>query len=570
MSLKKILPIAEWLPSYKNSDLKSDLSAGLTVGVMLIPQGMAYAMLAKLPAIYGLYAATLPLILYAIFGTSRQLSVGPVAMASLLVASGLSPLISSENNLEQYIKMAVLLAFLVGIVRLLLGILRMGFLVNFISRPVINGYTSAAALIIGLSQLKHLLGIKIPNSNYIHEVLYQTFLNLNNIQILTLIIGIVGIVLLLVLKFIKKKYKIDIPGPLAVVFFGTITVWGFGLTDFGVSIIGDVPKGLPSVMVPYFDWKTIQMLIPSAFMIGIVGFMESISVAKVIQSKHKTYTVSANQELIALGIANMGGAFFQAFPVNGGFSRTAVNDQAGAKTPLAGVFSAVLVLLTLLFLTPLFYYLPQAVLASIVMVAVFNLIDIQEVKFLWKSNKKDLMMLIITFLATLFIGVVEGILVGVFCSLILLIYRATVPHIAILGKVPDTEVYRNISRNVNLEQRKDILIIRFDAELFFGNADYFSEYIQNKIKDSSPTPRLLIIDAESITGIDATAMYNVTELYRDLEKQNILCYWAELKGPVRDSMELAGAKDIIGKENFFVTVQDAVDNFDNLTRKYKK
>lgn len=563
MSLKIVLPIIEWLPFYKKADLKSDLFAGLTVGVMLIPQGMAYAMLAKLPAIYGLYASTLPLILYAVFGTSRQLSVGPVAMASLLVASGLSTLVSSESNPEQYIKMAILLAFLVGIVRLMLGILRMGFLVNFISRPVINGYTSAAALIIGLSQLKHLLGIKISNSNFIHEILYQTYLNLKYIQILTLSIGIGGILFLMSLKYIKKKHKIDIPGPLAVVFIATLAVWGLDLKNYGISIIGEVPGGLPSFVVPDFDWQTIQILIPSAFMIGIVGFMESISVAKVIQSKHKTYTVSANQELIALGIANIGGAFFQAFPVNGGFSRTAVNDQAGAKTPMAGVFSAFLILLTLLFLTPLFFYLPQAVLASIVMVAVFNLIDIQEVKFLWKSNKKDLMMLILTFLATLFIGVVEGILVGVLFSLILLIYRTTVPHIAILGRVPDTSVYRNISRNGNLEQRSDILIVRFDAELFFGNADYFSEFIQNKIKDSSPIPKLLIIDAESITGIDATAMYNVTELYNDLKKQNILCYWAELKGPVRDSMELAGTTEKIGKENFFVSVQDAVNHYES-------
>jgi SulP family sulfate permease len=562
MNIKDVFPIASWLPQYNNNNLKGDLSAGLTVGVMLIPQGMAYAMLAGLPPIYGLYAATIPLILYAIFGTSRQLSVGPVAMASLLVASGLAPLVSAENDPETYLKMAVLLAMMVGIFRLLLGLLRLGFLVNFLSRPVITGYTSAAALIIGLSQLKHLLGVKIPNSNYVQEVLYHAALNIKSTHLITLAIGIGGIALMQGLKTLNQKYKINIPGPLAVVFVATILVWGLGLQEMGVAIVGTVPQGLPSFELPMFNFELMKSMLAPAITIGLVGFMESIAVAKAIQAKHKTYKVWPNQELIALGIANIGGALFHAFPVNGGFSRTAVNDQAGAKTPMSGVFSALLIILTLLFLTPLFYYLPQAVLASIIMVAVFNLIDIKEVKHLWKTDRRDFWMLIIAFAATLFIGVVEGIIIGVILSLGLLIYRSTSPHVAILGRVPGSNYYRNLKRFNDLENRPDLLILRFDAELYFANSDFFTDTMQQAAQAKHPNLKAIIFDAESITGIDSTAMYAIEDLLGNFKKQGITWLWCEVKGPVRDSLEKAGLTEKIGRNNFYISIQDAVNAYD--------
>ncbi len=562
MKMSNIFPILQWLPNYKKNDLGGDLSAGLTVGVMLIPQGMAYSMLAGLPPIYGLYASTSPLLIYAIFGTSRQLSVGPVAMASLLVASGLSVITTFEKNPETYIQLAILLAFLVGIIRFLMGVLKLGFLVNFLSRPVINGYTSAAALIIGLSQLKHLMGVKIPNSNYVHEVLYNAALNIQYTHFLTLSIGIGGIILLLALKQIKKNYKINIPGPLAIVFISTILVWGLGLFNNGVAIVSEVPKGFPSPILPQLSLELIQTLLPASLTIAIVGYMESIAVAKAIQEKHKTYKVSANQELVALGLANIVGAFFQAFPVNGGFSRTAVNDQAGARTPLASMFSAILVILTLLFLTPLFYYLPKAVLASIVMVAVFNLIDVEEAKKLWKTNRQDFWMLIIAFGSTLFIGIVQGILIGIILSLILLVYKSSNPHIAFLGKVPNTTSYRNLSRFKNLEDRPDILIIRFDAELYFANAEFFAENLLSSVQSKNPNLKALILDAGSISGIDSTGMNIIEDININLTKQGIRWYWCEVRGPVRDQMSKSGIIDQIGKDNFFVCIQDAVDDFD--------
>ena len=569
MTLKQLFPITIWLPKYRKKDLRGDLSAGLSVGIMLVPQGMAYAMLAGLPPIYGLYAATIPLLIYAVLGSSGQLSVGPVAMASLLVASALSEFVSTESA-STLLEMAFLLTLMVGAIRLLMGVIGLGFLVNFLSAPVISGYTSAAALIIAFSQLKHLLGIKIPNSNFVHEVIYNAAINIGSANLITITIGIAGIILLLALKSIKKHYKIDIPAPLALVALSTLLVWSFGLNQNGVAIVGTVPAGLPMFILPKFSLDQIQQLLPAASTIAVVGYMESIAVAKAMVSKHKEFKVSANQELIALGVANIGTAFFQGFPVNGGFSRTAVNEQSGAKTPLAGVFSAVLVLLTLLLLTPLFYYLPQAVLASVVMVAVMNLVSVSDIKRLWKINKKDFWMLLITFAATLFIGVVEGILTGIVLSLGLLIYKSSKPHVAVLGRIAATPYYRNLKRFKDLEERADLLILRFDAELYFANAGFFIDFIQENCQNKGEALKALILDAGSMSGIDSSAIYKVEELSEFLNAKGIKWLWCDAKGPLRDALEKSGLAAKIGPDNFFVSVQDAVDAFDGKLENAKK
>ncbi|MCB0678848.1 MAG: sodium-independent anion transporter, partial [Saprospiraceae bacterium] len=318
MNLKSYFPAFDWITNYRRDDLKGDLSAGLTVGVMLIPQGMAYAMIAGLPPIYGLYASTLPLIVYALLGTSRQLAVGPVAMVSLLTAAGVGAL--AEGGTEAYLQMAILLALLVGGIQFLLGVFRLGFLVNFLSHPVISGFTSAAALIIGLSQLKHLLGIPLGRSHHIHEILIEAGQRIGELHWPTFLIGLGGIGLILLVKKVSRA----IPGPLLAVVFGILAVWLFGLSGEGVKIVGTVPQGLPSFELPAFSWGTTGALMPIALTIALVSFMESIAVAKAIQAKHKNYKVIPNQELIALGLANVGGSFFQAYPTTGGFSRTAV------------------------------------------------------------------------------------------------------------------------------------------------------------------------------------------------------------------------------------------------------
>lgn len=561
MNLRNYIPILDWLPNYKKGDLRGDLSAGLTVGVMLIPQGMAYSMLAGLPPIYGLYASTVPLILYAIFGTSRQLAVGPVAMVALLISSGVGAI--APIGSDEFIGLAILLALMVGIMQFSLGVFKLGFLVNFLSHPVISGFTSAAALIIGLSQLKHLLGIDIPRSNYIHKVLIEAGQNISSTHLPTLILGVSAIAVIL---FLKKRFK-AIPGPLVVVVLGILAVYFLGLADGGMKIVKTVPSGLPTPTLPTMDWASISDLFPIALTIALVGFMESIAVAKAIQAKHKDYEVTPNQELIGLGLANIGGAFFRAFPTTGGFSRTAVNDQAGARTGLASIISAVLILLTLLFLTPLFYYLPKAILASVIMVAVFGLIDFKEAKHLWHTDRKDFLMLLVTFLATLSLGIEEGIGVGVVLSLTMVVYRVTYPHMAIEGALPATGQYRNVSRFPEAQIDEDILIVRMDAQLFFANTQYFRDQLDHWVSEKGEGLKLIVLNAKAINGLDSSAVHVLHDLTQEYRNQGIQLYVSGLKGPLRDIMFRSGLTEFIGEENFFFDLPDAINHYrDGLPR----
>jgi SulP family sulfate permease len=381
--LKKYFPFLEWISNYRSDYFKRDLLAGITVAVLLIPQGMAYALIAGLPPIYGLYAALTPQIVYAFLGTSRQLAVGPVAMDSLLVAAGLSALAIVEPS--QYIQMAILLALLMGAIQLLLGLFRMGFIVSFLSKPVISGFTSAAAIIIGFSQLKHLLGIQLSQSNQLHIVIESILQSNVPVHFATLIIGVLSVVLILVIKNWNRK----IPSALIAVVLGISWVYFNGLDKQGVAVVGLIPQGLPSFQTPVFEIDTIKQLFPTALTLALVAFMEAISVAKAIEEKHKEYTVDPNQELIALGSSNIVGSFFLSYPTTGGFSRTAVNDQAGAKTGMAALITALIVGLTLMFFTQWFYYLPKAVLASIIIVAVVNLIDFKFAVRLYKKEKMN-------------------------------------------------------------------------------------------------------------------------------------------------------------------------------------
>jgi len=524
---------------------------------MLIPQGMAYSMLAGLPPIYGLYASTIPLILYALFGTSRQLAVGPVAMVSLLIATGVGSLAATGS--EEFIGLAILLALMVGVLQFSLGIFRLGFLVNFLSHPVISGFTSAAALIIGLSQLKHLLGINIPRSNYIHEVLYNAFLEAANIHPLTVVIGLAGIATIIMVK----KWKKSIPGPLVAVVLSVLVVYLLGLDKMGVKIVQDVPQGLPAFSLPSLSWDGMNALLPIAITISLVGFMESIAVAKAIQARHKTYEVDSNQELIGLGLANIGGAFFSAFPTTGGFSRTAVNDQAGAKTGMASIVSALLIVLTLLFLTPLFYYLPNAILASVIMVAVFGLIDYKEAIHLWKVDKRDFVMLMTTFFATLTLGIEEGILLGVVLSLAMVLYRSTYPHMAVLGKVDGTTQYRNIKRFPQARQFNGILVVRFDAPLFFANISYLKEKIEKMAAAREDQIKLIVLGADAINGIDSSAVTGLQELVEDYRKRGVEFYLSGVTGPIRDVFHKGGLIKHMGEDKFFMYIDEAVSHFNS-------
>ncbi|MCS7035839.1 MAG: solute carrier family 26 protein [Saprospiraceae bacterium] len=555
---QRFLPFLAWLPHYPKSYLRGDLTAGLTVGVMLVPQGMAYAMLAGMPPIYGLYAATVPLVLYALLGTSRQLAVGPVAMVSLLTATGVSTM--AEVGSPEYIGLVLALAFIVGAFQLALGVFRLGFMVNFLSHPVISGFTSAAAIVIALSQLKHLLGIPMPRSEHVHEILVAAAQNIGKTHGLTLSIGLGAIVLIQLFK----KWRPAFPGALVVVALSIVAVGGLGLSEYGVKIVGEVPSGLPALSMPLLDWPSVQKLVPIALAIALVGFMESIAVAKAMQARHRDYALDANQELIALGMANIGGSFFSSFPVTGGFSRTAVNDQAGARTGLASLISAALIVVTLLFLTPLFYYLPNAVLAAVIIVAVYGLIDHKEARHLWHSNRGDFALWAVTFVATLFVGIEQGIALGVILSLALVIYRTTKPHIAVLGRVPGTFFYRNVERFSNLEQRPDVLIVRFDADLYFANVNYFLDTLDTLAAQRGSALRVLVINAESISNLDSSGAHAIEELLRRFRQQGVSVFFVSVKGPVRDAMARAGLIEKIGPENFFLSNQQAVDACDQV------
>ncbi|WP_438424210.1 SulP family inorganic anion transporter [Aquimarina macrocephali] len=560
--LKRYLPVFQWLPDYKKKFLSGDIAAGVTVGIMLIPQGMAYAMIAGLPPVFGLYAALIPQVVYAIMGTSRQLAVGPVAMDSLLVASGLGAL--SLSGIEEYITMAIFLSLFMGSIQFILGVLKMGFLVNFLSKPVISGFTSAAAIIIGLSQLKHILGTEIERSNQVHILLHNAFKTLDQTNFLTLGIGILAIVLIKIIKKINQK----IPAALIVVIFGIVSVYTSGIDDLGVKIVGTIPKGLPEFGIPSVDYSRISELVPIAFTLALIAFMEAISVAKAVEEKHTEYEIDPNQELIALGTSNIIGSLFQSYPTTGGFSRTAVNDQAGAKTGIAPIISAVVVGLTLLFLTPLFYFLPNAILAAIIMVAVFGLIDLKYPIVLFKNRKDEFGLLLLTFLITLIIGIKEGILSGVLFSLLILVYRTSKPHIAVLGKIKGTNYFKNINRFSNdIETQQYILIIRFDAQLYFGNKDYFKKELYKQVDLKGKELNTIILNAEAINYIDSSAVHVLKQIVKDLKSKGIQFIIAGAIGPTRDIIFSSGLIDTIGKNNLFVKVYEAYDYCNNASKK---
>lgn len=556
-SFKKFFPILDWLPNYKKSYLQGDLSAGLTVGIMLIPQGMAYAMLAGLEPIHGLYAVTVPLILYAIFGTSRQLAVGPVAMVSLLTAAGIGAL--QPSSTEEYLLFALTLAFLVGLIQFGMGLFRLGFIVNFLSHPVINGFTSAAAIIIGLSQVKHLFRIDLPRSEHIQEMAVAIFQSIGDIHWITFGIGFLGII---IIKYGKKIHK-AFPAPLVAVIMGIVLVSVFNLTESGVAVLGEVPSGLPSLSTPSFDLENWNKLFPIALTISLVGFAESFAVAKTIHGKHKDYKLDANQELMGLGMANFGAAFFKGYPVTGGFSRTAVNDQSGAKTSLASIISVVLIVLTLLFFTGLFYNLPNTILAAVVLVAVSGLIDFSTPKALWKKDKTDFFMLIATFLITLTLGIETGIISGMVLSLAAVIYRASRPHMAQLAKVPGTNHYRNIERFSNLDEREDLLMIRIDGPIYFANVQYIKDKIDNWIAQKETSLKTIILNFESVTSLDSTGSHELEDWILNWKKQEIEVCLTGVRGPIRDILDKWNLTTCIGDNHLFLDDSSAIQFLDN-------
>lgn len=554
--MKSFLPILQWLPKYRKEMLFGDAISGITAGILAIAQGMAYAMIAGLPPVFGLYAAMTPQIIYVLLGTSRQLSIGPVAMDSLIVAAGISAI--GIVGIEEYILAAIFLAFFVGIIQVILGVLKLGFLANFLSKPVLNGFTSAAALIIGLSQLKHMLRVDMQQTNKIHILFQEVILNFSETHFLSLGLGLVGIILIKVFQKINKK----IPAILIVVSLGTIVMYFTQWHLQGIKIVGEIPVGLPKIGMPKLDKQLIIDLFPVAITLAVVGFTEAISIAKAIEEKHTDYQVDPNQELIAVGSGNIIGSFVQSYPTTASFSRSAIQDQGGAKSGIASLFSAALVLLTLLFLTPLFYYLPIPILAAIIMVSIFGLIDIKYPIQLWKKNRDECLAFLITFIITMTVGIPQGIVIGILLSLLTMIFRTSKPHIAILGKIKNTEYYKNVNRfEEDITVDKRILIFRFDAQLFFGNQDYFKKELLKQVAIKGAELELIIINAEAINYIDSSALNMLEKVCTDLRETKIKIMITGAIGPIRDIIFNHKLITIIGADNLFINTSEAVNTF---------
>lgn len=551
--MRSYFPILEWIQEYNKTLFKGDLSAGITVAVMLIPQGMAYAMIAGLPPVYGLYAAIFPQLIYAIMGSSRQLAVGPVAMDSLLVATTLNTM--AIVDAQHYISLAIFLAFFMGVIQVFLGLIKFGFLVNFLSKPVINGFTSAAAIIIGLSQLNHMLGVEISQGNVLQALMQSIWEVRTEIHLLTLMITLGSIFLIFGIKRFSKK----IPVALVVVILTTLLTSQLNWNEMGVSIVGTIPSGLPAFNFQWIDVEDIYPLFPMALTLSLIAFLEAISIAKAIEVKENKETVDPNQELIALGAANVFGSFFQSYPTTGGFSRTAVNHESGAQTGVAAIISAAVVGLTLVFFSSWFYYLPKPVLGAIILTAVINLVDLKYPYQLWSSHREEFFILLFTFLITLFMGIMEGVLLGTLASLSLMVYRSSQPHIAILGRIKGTKHYRNIHRfTEEVETFPGVLILRFDGQLFFGNHSYFKKQIVDLLGRETKKIRYLVIDASPINYIDASASNTLNHWIQNLNKEGITVLWVNVIGPIRDLFFKNGMLKKIGKKNLFYSLDSAV------------
>ena len=553
----KYFPITEWLPKYNWNNFKADIPAGLSVGIVLIPQGIAYAIIADIPPIYGLYTALIPQLVYAVFGTSRQLSVGPVAMDSLIVAAGVSAI--ATVGTENYILMATLLAFMMGVIQFLFGVLQLGFLVNFLSKPVISGFTSAAAIIIGLNQIQHLTGASIERSNKIQELVVNIFNKINDFSLLSITIGISALTLTLLFQY----KKIKIPSALVVVIIGVVIVYFFQLNNYGIKIVESIPAGLPSFKIPNINQENIQQLAYLSLTLALIAFMEAISVAKAIEDRKRTAYVKPNQELIALGLSNIVGSFFQTYPATGGFSRTAINEQAGAKSAMSSIISALVIGITLLYLTDLFYYLPKPVLAAIIIGAVIRLVDFRYPIQLIKYKIDEFIMLLITFFVTLSIGISEGIVIGVLISLVFLIFRSVRPHIAECVKVEGTNQYRNKERFENTNNRKDVLIFRFDGQIYFANNQYFKVQLKKMLASKGGNLNYIILNAECINHIDSSAISMLKQVISELREDNISFIFSGTIGPVRDIIFKSNLIDIIDKKMMFSRVEKAMYFIDN-------
>ena len=543
MKLARYLPILEWGRGYGGVTLTNDLVAAAIVTIMLIPQSLAYAMLAGLPPEIGLYASILPIIAYALFGTSRTLAVGPVAVISLMTLTAASAVAAPGS--AEFIAATLVLALLSGLILIVMGVLRLGFLANLLSHPVVSGFITASGIIIATSQLKSLLGIK-ASGEALPELVTTLIENAKDANPYTLAIGVIATGFLF---WVRKGLKpmlvgfglaarpadlVAKAGPIVAVALSILAVITFDLEAKGVKVVGDIPQSLPPFTVPLFDAELWQRLAVPALLLSIIGFVESVSVAQTLAAK-KRQRIVPDQELIGLGAANVAAAFSGGYPVTGGFARSVVNFDAGAETPAAGAFTAVGILLAALFLTPLLASLPIATLAGTIIVAVLSLVDFKTPRAIWHYSKADFAAMAATIAVTLLIGVEPGVMAGVGLSLALFLWRASRPHAAIVGRVPETEHFRNVKRHKVFTDPR-ILTIRIDESLTYLNARWLEEFVLEEIA-AHPKLKHLILMASAVNAIDASALESIEAINHRMADAGVCLHLSEVKGPVMDALE---------------------------------
>ncbi|MEM9929612.1 MAG: sulfate permease [Bacteroidota bacterium] len=552
--------MTHWIPRpqpYGKAGMLTDLNAGLTLGILLIPQAMAYGMLAGVGPVFGLYAAIIPMLVYGLLASTPHVSVGPTALASLLCLSGLSDL--ATPGTPEYLNYAFVLAGLTGVLQLIFGILRLGGIVSLLSRPVLSGFVSAAAILIVVSQLDALFGIATESSDYFHQTIISLIKGMGQVHLPTAILG-VGALFAMVAsrRWLPKHF----PFTLFVIIATTLLVWLFG-ADWQVVTVGEVPAGLPALAFPEVDLPLLRQLFPIALVMALISFIETLSIGKAFSPKYDYYRISPNREAIALGLSKIIGAIFQAVPTSASFSRSAVVEEGNGKTAASNLVAVLLLLLVLLFFTSPFYYLPIPVLAAVIIYSVRNLFDLAEMRRLGMLAPKELLTLLITFFFTLFAGLEYGIAGGVVLSLIFVFWRAARPHLAELGRIPNTNAFRNVQRFSQAEADPSVLIVRFDAELYFGNAEYFRNQLERLVIARGDQLKTVIIDGHTINDIDTTGLFELSRFVETLAQKNIALYLCGMIGPVRDKLFKSGLMQQIGTGHQCLSIQSAILHLEN-------
>ena len=554
--MKQYLPILDWGSRYSKDEFANDFVASIVVVILLVPQSLAYALLAGLPPEAGIYASIVPIVLYAIFGSSKVLAVGPVAVVSLLTASTIGQV--AEQGTAGYAVAALTLALLSGGFLILLGVMRLGFLANFLSHPVISGFITASGILIATSQLKHILGIDAHGHN-LPEIVVSLLSHLSDLNWITALIGISAAGFLF---WVRRNFKplllrtginsrladsIAKAGPVFAIVATTMAVWVFALEDKGVKIVGDVPQGLPPFTMPSLSMDLISSLMVPAILISIIGFVESVSVAQTLAAK-KRQRIDPNQELLGLGAANVGAAFTGGFPVTGGFARSVVNFDAGAATPAAGIFTAIGLAIAAIALTPLVYFLPKATLAATIIVAVLSLIDFSILNKTWSYSRADFVAVLSTILLTLILGVEVGVAAGVIISVLLHLYKTSEPHVAEVGLVPNSQHFRNINRHDVITSDK-MITLRVDESLYFVNARFLEDLIQNRVVDGCRIKDVVLMFS-AVNDVDFSALESLEAINTRLKDMGIGLHISEVKGPVMDRLRRSHLIDDLAGEVF--------------------